>query len=279
MKGPVLVTGGTRGLGLATTRLLAKQGYHVIATGRSCTEEIEALTSDDSLAGRVFYARLELRDHASLQPFLGKMSETFGEIYGLVNNAAIGHDGVLATMHESEIEASIDVNLLGTILLTKYACRSMLINRVGRVVNVASIVGHTGFSGLSVYSATKGAILAFTRSLARELGKANITVNSVSPGFLDTEMTASIGDTQLESIRRRSPAGKLASVDDVAHAIAFLLSDSAQSITGTDLVVDAGSGYSLSSGSATGKKRALRQKACGSQDDTTDQRRFKSRYR
>jgi len=237
----VLVSGGTRGLGLAVARTLATEHYHVIACGRRMSQGLEALINEQGLSGRVSFAAVDLGETVGIHGFVRRIIEEHGELYGLVNNAAIGQEGILATMHESEIDDLIRVNVTGTILLTKYASRSMLIRRSGRIVNIASVVGHTGFNGLSVYAATKGALLGFTKSLARELGKADVTVNSVSPGFLETEMTESVGDKNLDRIRRRSPLGRLAQVNDVAATVAFLLSESAGSMTGTDLVVDAGS--------------------------------------
>jgi 3-oxoacyl-[acyl-carrier protein] reductase len=131
--------------------------------------------------------------------------------------------------------------MLAAIFLAKYACRSMLLQREGRIVNVASIIAQTGFNGLSVYAATKSALIGFTKSLARELGKAGITVNTVSPGYMETGMTRTIDAAKLDAIRWRSPLGRLVSVTDVAEAIAFLISDKAAMITGADFKVDAGS--------------------------------------
>jgi 3-oxoacyl-[acyl-carrier protein] reductase len=144
-------------------------------------------------------------------------------------------------MHESQIGELIRVNVTGTIILTKYLLRPMLVKRRGRVVNVSSIIASTGFSGLSVYGATKAALLGFTRSLAREIGKARITVNSVSPGYMATDMSTGLTPDKLSSIMRRSPLGELATVEDAASAVIFLLSDGATRITGIDLTVDAGS--------------------------------------
>jgi 3-oxoacyl-[acyl-carrier protein] reductase len=237
----VLVTGGTRGLGLATTALLAGDGYHVIATGRKISPELADLASRSLPHGRVSFAELDLSELDEIHEFVRDTTATHGPLYGLVNNAALAYDGVLATMHESQIEELVRVNILAAIFLAKYACRSMLLEREGRIVNVASIIAQTGFNGLSVYAATKSALIGFTKSLARELGKAGITVNTVSPGYMETGMTQGIDAAKLDAIRRRSPLGRLVSVTDVAEAIAFLMGDKAAMITGADFKVDAGS--------------------------------------
>jgi 3-oxoacyl-[acyl-carrier protein] reductase len=184
---------------------------------------------------------LELGNWQNHHEFVLSLDKEFGALYGIVNNAAIGLDGVLATMHETEIDNLINVNVTGTIILTKYAVRSMLRKREGRIVNIASIIASTGFNGLSVYGASKSALLGFTRSLARELGKANITVNSVSPGYMETEMTAGIKEADLERIKKRSPLGRLASTKEVARVVSLLLSPEGSGMTGIDIKVDAGS--------------------------------------
>ena len=138
-----------------------------------------------------------------------KLRKEFGPLYGLVNNAALGTDGVLAMMHNSQIEELVRLNTLSPIVLTKYVVRSMMADGGGRIVNIASIVGFTGYSGLSVYAATKASMLGFTRSLAREVGRLGITVNAVAPGFIDTEMTHELDEEQREQGRaaqRAAPA-------------------------------------------------------------------------
>lgn len=237
----VLVTGGTRGLGVATARRLAADGFHVIATGRRLSPELAALAGAQLPVGKVSFADLDLERTETIHEFIRQTTAAHGPLYGLVNNAALGYDGILATMHDSQIETLVRVNLLATLLVTKYASRSMLTRRTGRIVNVASIIASTGFNGLSVYAATKAALVGFTRSLARELGKAGITVNTVSPGYMQTDMTQAIEAEKLESIRRRSPLGRLVDAADVAETIAFLLSDRAAMITGEEIKVDAGS--------------------------------------
>jgi 3-oxoacyl-[acyl-carrier protein] reductase len=235
----VLVTGATRGLGLSIARRLADDGCFVIATGRGMTPELAALVA----SGNVVFERLDLREHAEIHEIVRRVSKTHGHLYGLVNNAAIGRDGVLATMHDSHIAEVIAVNVTGTILVTKYAVRSILLRgeKGGRIVNVSSIIAQTGFNGLSVYGASKAALNGFSKSLAREVGKAGITVNAVAPGYMETDMTSALQGEKLQSIKRRSPLGRLIGTDDAAAAVAWLMSDDAESVTATTLTVDAGS--------------------------------------
>jgi 3-oxoacyl-[acyl-carrier protein] reductase len=234
----VMVTGGTRGLGLAIAKKLVQSGYYVVVCGRKCSQECEQwLASTD----RANYEQIDLMNTSEIHEFCRRITKKYGRLYGLVNNAALGLDGVLATMHESDISKVMKVNVEAPILLSKYLLRPMLINRRGRIVNISSIIGSTGFKGLAVYGATKSALNGFTKSLSREVGKAGITVNSVAPGYLATEMTQGLAGEKLESIKRRSPMGELAHVDDVASMVDYLLSESARMITGTVITVDAGS--------------------------------------
>ena len=144
-------------------------------------------------------------------------------------------------MHNSEITALLNLNVQAPILLTKYLLRPMLLNQSGRIINISSIIARTGFNGLSVYAASKAALEGFTKSLSREVGKAGITVNCVAPGYMQTEMTNSLQGDKLESIKRRSPLGRLATPDDAAGAVLYLLSEQAATVTGTTITVDAGS--------------------------------------
>jgi 3-oxoacyl-[acyl-carrier protein] reductase len=235
----VIVTGATRGLGLEICRRLVTEGYRVLATSRSQTSELQTLIHE--APEQVTFKPFDLTDIERIAGFARALISTSGPIYGLVNNAGIGVDGVLGTMHNSDIERVLRVNTLAPMVLTKYVSRSMLLNRGGRIVNISSIIASTGFSGLAAYAASKAALEGFTRSLARELGRASITVNAVAPGYMETEMTQALAGDKLQSILRRSPLGRLASTSDAAAAVAYLLSSDAQSVTGTTLTVDAGS--------------------------------------
>ena len=238
----VIVTGASRGLGLAITCTLVRAGYHVIAISRHETEQLKSATLDSSEGqrGSLSFSAFDLTDTAEIPNLVRELRKRFGPIYALINNAGLGTSGILATLHDTQIQNLVRLNTIAPIILTKYVIRSMMTGRSGRIVNVASIVGFTGYSGLSVYSATKASIIGFTRSLAREVGPLGITVNAVAPGFLETEMTESLSQKQREQIARRSALHRLAGVDDVGNAVDYLLSEKSRNITGTVLTIDAG---------------------------------------
>lgn len=233
----VVVTGASRGLGLAISRRLVDEGYRVVAVARSVTEDLTALENDrpDAVSIRTF----DLEQTELVADFARAILKDEENLYGLVNNAGIGTDGVLATMHLSDIERLIKINLTAPILMTKFLVRPMLMKRQGRIVNIGSIMGQTGYHGLAVYGATKAGLEGFTRSLSREAGKLNVTVNTVAPGYMETDMTAGLEGDKLNAIRRRAPLG-LPKVAQVAGAVSYLLSDSASAVTGTTLTVDGG---------------------------------------
>jgi 3-oxoacyl-[acyl-carrier protein] reductase len=235
----VLITGSARGLGLAIASRLAIDGFRVIGVGRRITTEYQSLIARTE-KGQIRFHAYDLNELSGIPALVSNITKEVGPLYGLVNNAAIGLDGVLATMHVSDISRVLRVNLEAPILLAKFACRSMLIRKDGRIINVSSIIASTGFNGLAVYGASKAGLIGFTRSLARELGRSNITVNCVAPGFMATDMTAGLEGDKLESIQRRAPLG-LAEPDDAAGAVAYLLSKDAKRVTGTILTVDGGS--------------------------------------
>jgi 3-oxoacyl-[acyl-carrier protein] reductase len=235
----VIVTGGSRGLGLGMVRGLKAAGYKLIAIARQESAELAALMQE--AGGAVHFKAFDLCDIPAIPAFVKALRREFGSFYGLVNNAGVGTGGLLANMADAQIERLVRLNTVAPLILSKYVVRSMMADGGGRIINVSSIVSITGFSGLSVYSATKASLVGFTRSLAREVGKLGITVNAVAPGFVDTEMTESLDAEQRSKIMRRSALGRLIAVEDVANAVEFLLSDKAKNITGTVLTVDAGS--------------------------------------
>ncbi len=238
MKEVIIVTGATRGLGLSISERLLQDGYTVVGIGREERESFQELS--ELYKEQLFFEPFDLSETGKIHALVKEIEKEYGPVYGLVNNAAVGHDGVLATMHESQISELLRVNVEASILMAKYASRAMLRKIHGRIINITSIIADTGFNGLSVYAATKAALSGFTKSLARELGKASITVNSVAPGFMHTDMTSGLKEAQLESITRRSPMKKLINVSDAASVVSFLMSDEAKHITGTTITVDAG---------------------------------------
>ena len=238
----VIVTGASRGIGLAIAVKLAASGYAVIAAARKESDPVRAAaaTAEQDGQGAIHFRACDLSRTAELAEFVSGVRKDFGPIYGLVNNAGLGTAGVLTMMRDEQIEALIRLNTLVPVLLSKYVVRSMMVERAGRIVNISSIVASTGYSGLSVYSATKSSLVGFTRSLAREVGQLGITVNTVAPGFVDTEMTHDLSGGQREQIMRRSALRRMAEPADIADSVEFLLSEKARNITGVTLTVDAG---------------------------------------
>jgi 3-oxoacyl-[acyl-carrier protein] reductase len=236
----VIVTGGSRGLGAALVESFLDAGDRVATCSRSGSEPVEAWRAEPRLADRFYFEALDLADRQSSRAFVDRVIERFGGVDVLVNNAGVASDGVLGLMGEAEVDALVDVNVKATILLTRRVARRMLAAGGGRVVNVSSVAGLSGYRGLSVYSATKAALDGFTRALARELGPRGITVNSVAPGYLRTELTHGLDPGQLEQIVRRTPLGRLGEPEDVVGAVRFLASPEARFVTGHVLVVDGG---------------------------------------
>jgi 3-oxoacyl-[acyl-carrier protein] reductase len=238
----VVVTGASRGLGLGIARKLCAVGYRVIAVARGKSKQFAEAVVEAERGNHapLHFAPFDLGKIEEIPELVRTLRKEFGPLYGLVNNAAVGHDGALAMMHNAKIEELVRLNTLSPMVLTKYVVRSMMSQGIGRIVNVASIIGFTGYSGLAAYAATKASMIGFTRSLAREVGRLGINVNAVAPGFLDTDMTHGLAGEQRQRVVRRSALKRLADVDDVANAVEFLLGDNARSISGTVLTVDAG---------------------------------------
>ena len=238
----ILVTGGSRGIGLAIAQRLAGCGYHVIAVARRESDELRVAigAAEKEGRGQIHFRAFDLSEVDAIPAFVKSLRDEFGAIFGLVNNAGLGTEGLLATMHNSEIEALTRLNVLSPIILTKYVVRHMMADGAGRIINMSSIIASTGYNGLSVYGATKAAATGFTRSLAREVGKLGITVNAIAPGFIDTELTHNLGPDQRQRIAGRSALRRLPETGDVASMVEYLLGEGGRNITGTVLTVDAG---------------------------------------
>jgi len=238
----VLVTGGSRGLGLGIARALALSGFQVVALARQEGDQLPATRAQltQEANGALHFRAFDLADIDAIAGLVKSLSREFGAFYGLVNNAALGNGGILANFPDYAIDRLVRLNVTSPLTLTKYLVRSMMSGQGGRIVNISSVVSTTGYSGLSVYSATKASLVGFTRSLAREMGPLGITVNAVAPGFVDTEMTHELTAAQRAQIARRSALQRMPEIADIAHAVDFLFSDKARNITGTVTTVDAG---------------------------------------
>jgi len=235
----VIVTGGSRGIGLAIARRLASAGYNVVAVARRESDELRHALREAG-EDRLHFVAFDLSEVDGIPDLVKRLRTNFGAIYGLVNNAGIGTEGLLATMHNSDIEALVRLNVLSPIVLTKYVVRHMMADGAGRIINISSIIATTGYNGLAVYGATKAAATGFTRSLAREVGKLGITVNAIAPGFIGTELTRSLSDEGRQRIAGRSALRRLPEAQDIAAMVEFLLGDGGRNITGSVLTVDAG---------------------------------------
>ena len=234
----VIVSGGSRGLGAAIVSDLLARGHSVATFSRKRTELVDA--TERQYGDRFLWREIDATDHRGMKQLVSHVAARWGRIDGLVNHAAIAVDGVLALARSEDVHRVLAVNLEAAILLSRDVTRRMLERRSGSVVNVSSVTGVRGFSGVSVYAATKAGMDGLTRGLARELGGRGIRVNSVAPGYFDSELSAELGERQKAMIIRRTPLGRLATVEDVVGPIRFLLSDEARFVTGQLLTVDGG---------------------------------------
>lgn len=238
----IILTGGSRGLGAEAVRTLLDAGYFVSTCSRSRTAFIDELENDPAVRDRFYYQPLDIEKTTEHEKFIDACVERAGgSLYGLVNNSGIAMSGILATFPNVDSERILKVNLLGPISLSRAAIKYFLKGRKGgRVINISSIIGSRGYNGLSAYSASKAGLDGLTRSLARELGRLKVTVNSIGPGYVRTDMSAALSDGQMEQIVRRTPLGRLGEASDTSSLLLFLLSDAASYITGQVILVDGG---------------------------------------
>lgn len=232
-----LVTGASRGIGRSIAELLAERGAKVVGTATS-KEGAEAISSYLGDKGKGYV--LNVTDTESIDSTLSKIRAEFGEIDILVNNAGITSDNLLLRMKKEEWDRVIDTNLTSIFSLSKAIMRSMMKKRYGRIISVGSVIGTLGNVGQANYAAAKAGLIAFSKSLAREVATRGITVNVVSPGFIETDMTRALTDEQQAGILANVPVGRLGDAEEIASAVAFLASDEAAYITGETLHVNGG---------------------------------------
>jgi 3-oxoacyl-[acyl-carrier protein] reductase len=243
-----IISGGSRGLGLAVVERLLERGDCVATFSRSGSAALESLVA--SHPDRLHAEQIDAVDAEAIRGFVARVAIRFGGVDHCIANAAVAHEGVVATVRDDEIDAMLDVNLRGSIVLVRECVRQMLVRPVGNeraaaggpsVVIVSSVVASRGSPGLAVYAATKAGLEGFARSLARELGPRGIRVNAVAPGFLETDLSSSLSEANRARIVRRTPLGRLGVPADVVAAIEFLTGPRSAFITGQVVTVDGGS--------------------------------------
>ncbi|EGT0696191.1 TPA: 3-oxoacyl-[acyl-carrier-protein] reductase [Clostridium perfringens] len=236
-----IVTGGTRGIGRAIALKLADKGANIVINYRNSDKEAEELKAILEEKGvKVLTVKCDISNFEDSKNLMNKCKEVFGKIDILVNNAGITKDTLIMRMKEEDFDSVIDVNLKGTFNCAKHASAIMLKQRFGKIINMTSVVGIAGNAGQVNYAASKAGVIGLTKSLAKELGSRGITVNAVAPGFINTDMTASLSEKVKEEASKNIPLKRLGDPEDVANLVGFLASDAANYITGQVINVDGG---------------------------------------
>ena len=236
-----LITGATRGIGKQIAITLAKQGYNIALNYRKVNEELENNKKEiEKIGVQILAVKGDVANFEDCENFVKQVIERFGQIDVLVNNAGITKDMLLMRMKKEDFEQVIDTNLVGTFNVTKNVVPYMMKARSGRIINISSVVGISGNAGQTNYSASKAGIIGFTKSLAKEIASRNILVNSVAPGFIETNMTDVLKDDVKQEIAKNIPLKRMGTAQDVANVVKFLASDDSSYITGQVINVDGG---------------------------------------
>lgn len=235
----VIVTGDSRGLGAEIVRELLNDRYEVVGLSRSKSDEIRSF--EEEYPERYTHINFDLKNSSEIEELYKQQLKPHGPIYGLVNNAAMPYDDIVTNIDRDVLSDMFDVNVISPMMLTKYTLRDMMLNRTeGSVVHISSVSTATGYKGLSMYGASKGALESFSLGVAREWGERGIRSNCIAPGFMNTQMTSSLSEEQKSRIYDRTGLGEPTDEESVAKTVEFLLSEDAASITGETIRVDAG---------------------------------------
>lgn len=236
-----VVTGASRGIGRAIAEKLASMGAMVVINYNGSAKKAEEVKAKiESNGQKAAVMQCNVSDYAACEAFIGEIIKTYGRIDILVNNAGITKDGLLMKMSEEDFDNVINVNLKGTFNCVRHVARQMIKQRAGRIINLSSVVGVTGNAGQVNYAASKAGVIGLTKSTAREVASRGITVNTVAPGFIETDMTEVLSDKVKEASAAQIPLGHFGKAEDVANTVAFLASDDAGYITGQVIHVDGG---------------------------------------